>query len=168
MNENDVVKRKEDIMDSKKTDDVSEVGSLGSGDTVYPNKGGADPAVLERFPNQFPDRKYTIECGTSELTSLCPRTHQPDFAVISISYIPDAWCIESKGLKLYFFSYREEGSFMETITNNILTHLVELVKPHEMTVVGDFAPRGGIAMLITASYTRDEGVKPIVSAAVSS
>jgi len=159
MKEKDEAKKKEVIMGSEKqTDDTSGVKSLGSGHTDYPNQGGADPNVLEKFPNKFPERKYQVTFLTDEFTSLCPKTGQPDFATISVEYTPDEWCIESKGLKLYMFSYRNEGSFMETITNNILTHLVELVKPHEMTIHGDFAPRGGIGMVVIAKYIRGEGV----------
>jgi len=142
----------------KQTDDVSGVKSLGSGKTDYPNQGGCNPDVLEKFPNKFSQRRYTVTFSSQEFTSLCPKTAQPDFATITITYEPDEWCVESKGLKLYLFSYRSEGSFMETIINNILTHLVELVKPHIMTVVGDFAPRGGIGLVVEACYVRDKGV----------
>ena len=142
----------------KQTDDVSNVKSLGSGSTTYPNQGGCDPSVLEKFPNKFLQRRYKVRFETFEFTSLCPKTGQPDFAKITIVYSPDEFCIESKGLKLYLFSYRTEGSFMETIVNNILTHLVELVKPYRMTVHGDFAPRGGIGLIVDACYIRDSGV----------
>lgn len=100
-------------------DDPSGVQSLGSGKTAYPNTTGVNPEVLEKFPNQFPHRKYNIMFESDEFTSLCPKTAQPDFATIRVDYVPDEWCVESKGLKLYLFSYRSEGSFMETITNNI-------------------------------------------------
>ena len=139
-------------------DDTSKLKSLGSAETDYPNESGVNELLLERFPNKFPQRKYQVVFEFKEFTSLCPKTGQADFATIRINYIPDETCIESKGLKLYFFSYRSEGSFMETITNNILTDLVELVKPHEMTVTGFFAARGGIKMKVVARYVRDKGV----------
>jgi len=142
----------------KQTDDVSNVKSLGSGSTAYPNQGGCNPSVLEKFPNKFPQRRYQVKFFSDEFTSLCPKTAQPDFATITINYEPDEWCIESKGLKLYLFSYRSEGSFMETIINNILTDLVALVKPYTMTIIGDFAPRGGIGLVVSACYIRDQGV----------
>ena len=132
--------------------------SLGSAETDYPNEGGANKALLECFPNKFQQRKYQVMFETEEFTSLCPKTAQPDFATIKVNYIPDQSCIESKGLKLYFFSYRSEGSFMESIVNHILTDLVELVKPHEMTITGFFAARGGIKMKVVARYVRDKGV----------
>ena len=142
-------------------DDPSQLKSLGAEKTDYLNDSGVNPEVLERFPNKFPQRDYTIEFLSDEFTSLCPKTAQPDFAEITVTYIPDEWCVESKGLKLYFFSYRSEGSFMETITNRILTDLVELTKPKEMKVVGNFAPRGGIGIVVTAHYVRDQGVLPV-------
>jgi 7-cyano-7-deazaguanine reductase len=145
------------MMDKKK-DDVSGVQSLGSGKTDYPNDAGVDPSVLEKFPNQFKGRRYRVQFESDEFTSLCPKTAQPDFATIRVDYSPDEWCIESKGLKLYLFSYRSEGSFMETITNNILDHLVELVNPHEMTITGFFAARGGIKMKVVARYVKGKGV----------
>lgn len=144
--------------DERMHDDISTVQSLGSGKTEY--KYEVDPSVLERFRNQFPQRDYRVQFSTDEFTSLCPKTHQPDFARIEVDYIPDEWCVESKGLKLYLFSWRNTGSFMETITNTILTDLVALVKPREMTITGFFAARGGIAMRVVAKYTRDSGIKP--------
>lgn len=144
-------------MTEKKVDDTSGVKSLGSGKTDYPNEGGVNPTVLERFPNKFVGRKYQVTFESAEFTSLCPKTAQPDFATIRVEYTPDKWCVESKGLKLYFFSYRSAGMFMETISNNMLTHLVELVQPHEMTVVGDFAARGGIKIRVVAHYDSVEG-----------
>lgn len=140
-------------------DDVSGIKSLGSGETEYANETGVNPALLERFPNKFPQREYTIRFQTREFTSTCPKTGQPDFGNITVEYVPDEWCVESKGLKLYLGSYRSEGTFMETLTNRILTDLVELVKPRIMTVVGDFAPRGGIGIRVVVRYSRDAGVR---------
>jgi 7-cyano-7-deazaguanine reductase len=143
-------------METKK-DDVSMLKSLGSKNTVYPNEGGIDPTVLETFPNQNPDKDTMVHFKTREHTSLCPRSGQPDFATIIIDYVPNQLCVESKSLKLYLFSFRSAKTFMETQTNTILIHLVELLKPRWMRVIGDFAPRGGIDTVVTAMYTHDKG-----------
>jgi len=135
-------------------DDVSTLRSLGQGATVYPRT--ATPELLETFPNAFPDRPYTVVLSSNEFTSLCPKTGQPDFGTITIRYVPDKLCIESKSLKLYLFSYRDEGTFMETVTNRILNDLVEACSPRSMEVTGDFAPRGGIAISVTASSKKGE------------
>ena len=134
-------------------DDVSGLKSLGSGETVYLDK--VDPTVLESFPNQFSDRDYVVTHATEELTSLCPRTGQPDFGGIRIEYCPDKLCVESKSLKLYLFSFRNEGSFMETIVNRILGDLVGAILPRWMEVEGEFRARGGIQTTVVARY--DEG-----------
>ena len=133
-------------------DDTSTLRSLGQGATLYPRT--ATPELLETFHNAFPDRTYTVVLSSNEFTSLCPKTGQPDFGTITIRYVPDALCIESKSLKLYLFSYREEGTFMETVTNRILDDLVEACSPLEMEVVGAFAARGGITITVTASYKK--------------
>jgi 7-cyano-7-deazaguanine reductase len=86
------------------------------------------------------------------MSSLCPKTGQPDFAEVEIRYIPNEWCVETKSLKLYLFAYRQEGAFMETITNRILEHLVEVLSPRRMTVECRFNPRGGIALNCVAVY----------------
>jgi 7-cyano-7-deazaguanine reductase len=109
---------------------------------------------LETFPNAFAGRRYTVTFRTEEFTSLCPKTGQPDFGAITIRYVPDARCIESKSLKLYLFSYRNEGTFMETLTNRVLDDLCAACDPLEMEVVGDFAARGGITISVTASFRR--------------
>ena len=115
--------------------------------------------LLETFENQFPDRDYQIEIVAPEFTSVCPRTGQPDFATIRIRYVPDARCVELKSLKLYLWSYRNEGAFHEAVTNQILEDLVKACEPRRMTVVGDFSVRGGIHTVVTVSYSRpsDEG-----------
>jgi 7-cyano-7-deazaguanine reductase len=134
-------------------DDVSSLKTLGQGATVYPKN--VTPGLLETFPNAFPDRAYTITLASNEFTSLCPKTGQPDFGTITIRYVPDKRCVESKSLKLYLFSYRDEGTFMETVTNRILDDLVELCQPREMVVTGDFAARGGITISVTATYRKE-------------
>ena len=133
-------------------DDVSTLKTLGQGATVYPRN--VTPGLLETFPNAFPGRLYDITLASNEFTSLCPKTGQPDFGTITIRYVPDKLCIESKSLKLYLFSYRDEGTFMETVTNRILDDLVEVCQPLEMDVTGDFAARGGITISVTATFRK--------------
>jgi 7-cyano-7-deazaguanine reductase len=109
-------------------------------------------SILESFPNPKPNRDYQIKFTFPEFTSLCPVTGQPDFATITIEYIPNRLCVEMKSLKLYFFSYRNKGIFYEAVTNQILDDLVAVLKPRQMTVIGDFAVRGGTAGTVTATY----------------
>lgn len=131
-------------------DDVGGLKTLGAGSTVYPDR--VSPELLETFPNRFPDGDYVIEFETAEFTSLCPKTGQPDFARITIRYAPDRACIESKSLKLYLGSFRNEGVFVETITNLILRALVEACRPRWMEVTAAFTPRGGIGLVCRAGY----------------
>ena len=107
---------------------------------------------LETFENPQPLRDYTIRFDCPEFTCLCPLTGQPDFAHFELEYVPDAQCIESKSLKLYLWSYRDEGAFHEAVTNQILDDLVAACQPRRMTVVGDFSVRGGIKTVVTASH----------------
>ena len=109
---------------------------------------------LEVFANPHPDRDYTIEMECPEFTSICPVTGQPDFGTMRIRYVPDQQCIELKSLKLYLWSYRQEGAFHEAVTNNILDDLVAACAPRQMTVVGDFNVRGGITTVVTAEFAR--------------
>lgn len=111
-------------------------------------------AALDTFPNRHPGRDYSIVHTCPEFTALCPKTGQPDFATIVISYVPDALCVELKSLKLYLQAYRNRGIFYEHVTNVILDDLVAAVKPRSMTVEGRFAVRGGISSLVRASYER--------------
>ncbi len=115
---------------------------LKKGETNYPTK--PDISIFETFKNSNPQRDYWITFETDEFTSLCPITGQPDFARITIEYIPDQLCVESKSLKLFLFSFRNEGSFYEDVTNRIYSDLFELLKPRHLIVVGDFTARGGI------------------------
>ncbi|MDB5172440.1 MAG: 7-cyano-7-deazaguanine reductase [Phycisphaerales bacterium] len=110
------------------------------------------PSILEAFENPRPNRDYQIQFVFPEFTSLCPVTGQPDFATITVRYVPDELCVEMKSLKLYFFAYRNKGIFYEAVTNTILDDLVGLLKPRKMTVIGDFAVRGGTAGTITVDY----------------
>ena len=107
---------------------------------------------LETFENPYPDRRYTVEFTCAEFTSICPKTGQPDFGTIVIRYVPGSKCIELKSLKLYFWSYRNEGIFYEAVTNKILDDLVAACDPVEMAVIGRFNVRGGIDHEITATY----------------
>lgn len=113
-------------------------------------------ATIETFPNPAPARNYTIEHTTDEFTSVCPKTGQPDFASIDLEYIPDSLCIELKSLKLYYYSFRNEGIFYEAVTNRILDELSASCQPRWMRVTGHFNIRGGIASVITA----ETGPKP--------
>ena len=109
-------------------------------------------SLLETFPNQFPDRDYEIEITCPEFTAVCPKTGQPDFGTIIISYVAGSTCIELKSLKLYLFDYRNRGIFYEHSINTILDDLVAACRPRRMTVVGQFTPRGGISTKVTARH----------------
>lgn len=107
---------------------------------------------LETFENQFPQRDYSIEIVCPEFTSLCPMTGQPDFGVLTFTYVPDQRCVELKSLKLYLQLFRNEGIFYENVTNRILDDLVSVLQPRRMTLVARFSPRGGITTNVTATY----------------
>jgi 7-cyano-7-deazaguanine reductase len=109
---------------------------------------------LETFPNPRPERDYEIRFETPEFTCLCPRTGQPDFATIRITYVPDEICVELKSLKLYLWSYRNEGAFHEAVVNRILDDLVAATSPRRMTVEGDFNVRGGIHTTVRATHEK--------------
>jgi 7-cyano-7-deazaguanine reductase len=108
--------------------------------------------ILETFDNQFPDREYTIEIVCPEFTSVCPKTGQPDFGVLTFTYVPGRKCVELKSLKLYLQRFRNEGIFYEHVTNRILDDLVAVVQPRRMTLLAAFTPRGGITTRVTAQY----------------
>jgi 7-cyano-7-deazaguanine reductase len=110
--------------------------------------------VLETFPNPQPQRDYEINMECPEFTCVCPRTGQPDFATIRIRYVPDEICVELKSLKLYLWSFRDEGAFHEAVTNRILDDLVAATRPRAMTVVADFNIRGGIHTTVTVEYRK--------------
>jgi 7-cyano-7-deazaguanine reductase len=111
---------------------------------------------LDTFANPYPGRDYTIEMDCPEFTAVCPKTGQPDFGTIRIRYVPDEKCIELKSLKLYLWSFRDQGIFHEAVTNSILEDLVAACAPRRMTVVGDFNVRGGISTVVTVEYTKGE------------
>ena len=111
---------------------------------------GADPrSILETFENQFPGRDYVIEIVCPEFTSVCPKTGQPDFGTLTITYTPAGRCIELKSLKLYLQSFRNEGIFYENATNRIFDDLAEVLQPRVLRVVASFTPRGGISTTVT-------------------
>ncbi|HYS07702.1 MAG TPA: preQ(1) synthase [Myxococcales bacterium] len=107
---------------------------------------------LATFPNPSPRRDYEIRFDCPEFTCVCPLTGQPDFATIRISYVPDRLCVELKSLKLYLWSYRNEGAFHEAVTNRILDDLVGALKPRRCEVTGDFYVRGGIHTVVVARH----------------
>jgi 7-cyano-7-deazaguanine reductase len=107
---------------------------------------------LETFPNPSPERDYEIAFEAPEFTCVCPMTGQPDFATIRIRYTPDAKCVELKSLKLYLWSYRDEGGFHEDVANRIMDDFVAAAGPRWVEVIGDFNVRGGIKSEIRATY----------------
>ncbi|MCZ6779699.1 MAG: preQ(1) synthase [Acidobacteria bacterium] len=107
---------------------------------------------LETFDNPQPDRDYLIAFDCPEFTCLCPRTGQPDFATLRIRYIPDQRCVELKSLKLYLWSFRNEGTFHEAVTGKVLSDLVTALDPRWMRVTGDFYVRGGIHTVVTVTH----------------
>ncbi len=109
---------------------------------------------LETFPNPKPGRPYEIFFDAPEFTCLCPLTGQPDFAHIKIRYVPDESCIELKSLKLYFWSYRDEGAFHEAVTNQICDDIIAAIDPLSVEVEGDFFVRGGIRTVVTARHQK--------------
>ena len=120
----------------------------------YPDS--PEKAKIETFRNAFQKRDYVITFDCPEFTSLCPITGQPDFGHITINYIAKEKCIESKALKLYLFSYRNHNTFHEVAVNTILDDLVAACKPKWMQVIGDFMPRGGIAIHVTAEHGKKD------------
>jgi len=113
-------------------------------------------ASIETFPNPAPQRDYLISHVCPEFTSVCPKTGQPDFAIIELDYIADQLCIELKSLKLYYYSFRNQGIFYEAVTNRLLDELVASCNPRWMRVTGRFNVRGGISSVIIA----ETGPKP--------
>jgi 7-cyano-7-deazaguanine reductase len=118
---------------------------------------GIDAALpeIETWPNQYPD--YEIEIVMPEFTSVCPKTGLPDFGKIVLRYVPDQKCLELKAYKMYLLAYRNLGIFQENIVNRILEDVVNATKPVSATVIGDFAARGGLTTLVTATWSRKRG-----------
>ncbi|MCR5350671.1 MAG: preQ(1) synthase [Acholeplasmatales bacterium] len=111
-----------------------------------------NPNILEKFVNKHQENDYFIKFNCPEFTSLCPITGQPDFATIYISYIPNEFCVESKSLKLYLFSFRNHGDFHEDCVNIIMKDLIKLLNPRYIEVWGKFLPRGGLSIDPYANY----------------
>ncbi len=129
--------------------DLKNLTLLGKG--LQPSK------ALETFPNRHPERNYIVTLRTEEFTCVCPATGQPDFAKVTIQYIPDRKIVESKSLKLYLWSFRNEGVFHEHVTNVLLDDLVKVLKPRWCKVTADFAVRGGIGITVEAEHKKRDG-----------
>lgn len=138
---------------AKKAPRYNQLTLLGKAAAGYP----AAPAVatLEMFDNRYPARDYWIQFDCPEFTSMCPVTGQPDFAAITIDYVPDKLCIETKSLKFYLASFRNTRSFNEEIVNRILDDLIAACKPRRAIVHGRFAARGGVSVTVDAAYPSD-------------
>ena len=111
---------------------------------------------LQVFPNPNPERDYEIAFDCPEFTCLCPLTGQPDFASFEIRYVPDELCVETKSLKLYLWSYRNEGAFHEKVTNTIADDIVKAISPRQLVVEGNFFVRGGISTLVTVRHDKSQ------------
>jgi 7-cyano-7-deazaguanine reductase len=112
--------------------------------------------ILEVFKNDYPQRDYNIIHEAPEFTSVCPKTGQPDFATITIEYVPDELCIELKSLKYYLNSYRNDGIYFESVTNKIMDDLVSVCSPRYMRVTAEFNVRGGISSIIEVEYSTND------------
>lgn len=110
--------------------------------------------TLDTFPNPQPGRDYTIRMRIPEFSCLCPKTGQPDFATLLLDYVPDRLCVELKSLKLYVWSFRDEGHFHEDVTNRVLDDLVKALEPRFMRLTGEFGVRGGIYTTVVAEHRR--------------
>lgn len=150
-------------------DDVSGLRLLGGGSLPRVSS-GPSASLLEAFPNRYPNRPYVVSITFPEFTSLCPVTGQPDFGTISVEYVPDEWCVESKSFKLYMFAFRNHQSFMESITNTVLEDLVAVLSPAWCRVKGLFVPRGGTRIHVFAEEfkalppEKDAAVRALVAA----
>lgn len=119
-----------------------------------------DNTILDTFDNARPDRDYTIHIETPEFTCLCPKTGQPDFATITIDYVPNLKCVELKSFKLYICTYRDHGAFHEAVTNQILDDLVAVTDPKFMRITGIFNVRGGVYTNVVAEHRQASWVAP--------
>ena len=129
------------MRNEKELEGISHLGSQG---TKYPTD--YNPGLLETFENKHPENEYVVTLDCPEFTTLCPKTGQPDFGHIVISYIPGQRMVESKSLKLYLFSFRNHGDFHEDVVNIIMKYLQKLMEPKYIEVKGYFMPRGGISI----------------------
>ena len=131
-----------------------ETKNLADGLTILAKKKARPVRRLEAFPNRTPGRRYTVTMVCPEFTCVCPLTGQPDFGTITIHYIPDQKILESKSLKLYLWSYRQEGTFHEHVTNRILDDVVRALDPWYCKVTGAFSARGGISITVEAVHEK--------------
>jgi 7-cyano-7-deazaguanine reductase len=116
--------------------------------------------TLETFDNPHPERDYTVKIEIPEFTCLCPKTGQPDFATLLIEYVPDKLCVELKSLKLYVWSFRDEGAFHEDVTNQIVADLVAVLDPRFLRLTAEFNVRGGIYTTVTVDHQQQGWVAP--------
>ena len=137
---------------SRTKEELQGVTSLGNQHTAYTFD--YDPSLLETFINKHPGRDYFVKFNCPEFTSLCPKTGQPDYATLYISYVPDQRMVESKSLKLYLFSFRNHGDFHEDCVNIIMDDLIHAMDPKYIEVWGKFLPRGGISIDPYCNYGR--------------
>jgi 7-cyano-7-deazaguanine reductase len=137
-------------MSSKRPSKPGKLSILKKSTTSVP--ASPDKAALESFNNRYPRRDYWVEFDCPEFTSLCPITGQPDFGHITIQYIPDKLCLESKALKIYLFSFRNHATFHEESVNRILDDIVKAINPRKAIVKGIFNRRGGIAITVQAEH----------------
>lgn len=133
-------------------DDTTALTKLGSSRTEYKTS-DSNASLLEVFPNRHPDSDYTVTHECMEFSSLCPKTGQPDFGNITIKFVPDKVCVETKSLKLYLFAYRNEGCFMETLTGKIFKDLKEVMQPRSLSVEAVFRSRGGIQTIVRFGHS---------------
>lgn len=138
----------------RKDNELQGLSLLGNQGVKYPTDYA--PSILETFPNKHPENEYVVTFDCPEFTTLCPKTGQPDFGHIFISYIPREKMVESKSLKLYLFSFRNHGDFHEDCVNIIMKDLIRLMDPRYIEVKGVFMPRGGISIYPFANYGDDE------------
>ena len=142
------------MSENRSKEEFGSVSLLGNQNTRYPTD--YDPTILETFVNKHQDTDYVVTLDAYEFTSKCPKTGQPDFAKMIISYIPNVNMVESKSLKLYLFSFRNEGSFHEDCVNIIMEDLIQLMNPKYIEVRGVFSPRGGISIFPFANWANSE------------
>ena len=125
---------------------------LGVKSILSPAQIDSPRSILDTFPNPSPARDYEIKFVFPEFTSMCPVTGQPDFATITVTYTPGEKCVEMKSLKLYYLAFRNKGVFYEKVANQVMDDLLAVLAPQRMTIVADFAARGGTVGVITCSY----------------
>lgn len=142
------------VTQGRNAEELKGVSLLGNQNTDYPTDYA--PNVLETFQNKHTDRDYVVSFDAYEFSSLCPKTHQPDFAKVIISYIPNEQMVESKSLKLYLFSFRNHGDFHEDCMNIIMKDLIALMNPKYIEVRGIFSPRGGISIFPFCNWANPE------------